>query len=264
MLKHASSIALFIACGTIATASASATTERHLSFVACPIIRDTELPCWLAEYEGELYFLGMQGDSASAFYSPQLKHRALIEAKVSDAERICGGIPLESVHVSVMQELDLSCDTILPAEGFVPPPFERGPGPAVRPHPRAPSADPAPPYSSRQYVLELEFDNEFLARRNTRKLEELVRFVELSKPTAVKIEATRGVSHLSNGDRMIESADIAKRRALRVKKTLLDLGVAKQLIDAKWSEQPLPGNGIDDYTRRRVTITVEVDDAHAE
>lgn len=262
MLKHASSIGLLLACGAVGAANASAT-ARHLSFVACPIIRDTELPCWLAEHDGELYFLGMQGDSASAFYSPQLKHRALIEAKVGTGERICGGIPLESVHVSVMQEIDLSCDTILPADGFVPPPYERGPGPAVRPHPRAPSPDPAPPYTSKQYVLEFEFDNEFLARRNSRKLEELVRFVELSKPTAIKIEGTRGVSHLSAGDRMVEAADIAKRRAERVEKILIDLGVAKQLIDAKWSEQPLPGNGVDDYTRRRVTIIVEVGDARA-
>ncbi len=258
MLKRASSIGLLLSCGAIAAANASAT-ERHLSFVACPIIRDTELPCWLAEYDGELYFLGMQGDSASAFYSPQLKHRALIEAKLGGGERICGGIPLESVHVSVMQEIDPSCDTILPADGFVPPPYQRGPGPAVRPHPRAPSPDPAPPYTTQHYVLEFEFDNEFLARRNSRKLEELVRFVELSKPIAIKIEATRGVSQLSNGDRMIEVADIAQRRAERVKKILIDLGVAKQLIDAKWSDEPLPGNGIDDYTRRRVTITAEVD-----
>jgi|HigsolmetaAR201D_1030396.scaffolds.fasta_scaffold00689_16 outer membrane protein OmpA-like peptidoglycan-associated protein len=254
MRLYASGLALLgAACTAIA-----ATPDRYLSFVTCPIIRDTELPCWLAEYEGELYFLGMQGDSASAFNSPQLKHRALIEAKVGSGERICGGIPLESVHVSVMQEIDSSCETILPAEGFTPPPYERGPGPAVRPHPAAPRKDPAPPYTAQEYVLEFEFDNEFLARRNTRKLEELVRFVELSKARAVRIEGTRAISLLSDGTRLVESETIAKRRAERVARILVDLGIPTSMIETRWSAEPLPGNGIDDYTRRRVTIRVEV------
>ncbi|MGY1411035.1 MULTISPECIES: hypothetical protein [unclassified Luteimonas] len=258
MRRRAWWIFLAVVCSTIAAAGTLPEAGRHLSFVACPIIRDTELPCWLAEYEDELYFLGLQGDSASSFYSPQFKHKALIEAKVAGGARICGGIPLEAVQVSVMHEIDPSCQTILPTDGFEPPPYQRGPGPAVRPHPPTPRVDPEPPYVSRQYVLELQFDSEFLARRNTRKLEELVRFIELSKPHAVRIEATRGVSRLNNGENLVEPADIAERRATRVRRTLVDLGVSESLLDVHWSTQPLPGNGIDDHTRRRVTITVEV------
>jgi len=44
------------------------------------------------------------------------------------------------------------------------------------------------------YVLQLEFDNEFLARRNTRKIEEIVRFIERSKARACEsrpLEASR-------------------------------------------------------------------------
>ena len=251
-------ILLAVACSALAVAGTPPDAGRHLSFVACPVIRDTELPCWLAEYEGELYFLGMQGDSASSFYSPQFKHKALIEAKVAGGGRVCGGIPLEAVQVSVMHEIDPSCQTILPADGFVPPPYQRGPGPAVRPHPPAPRVDPEPPYATRQYALELQFDSEFLARRNTRKLEELVRFIELGKPDVVRVEATRGVSRLSNGQDLVEPADIAERRATRVRRALVDLGVPESLLDVRWSAQPLPGNGIDDHTRRRVTITAEV------
>lgn len=73
------------------------------------------------------------------------------------------------------------------------------------------------------YVLQLEFDNEFLARRNTRKIEEIVRFIERSKARAVRIEATRGVALLSDGTEMVEVADIAKRRAKRVEKALIEL-----------------------------------------
>jgi hypothetical protein len=233
-------------------------TERHISFVACPLIRDIELPCWLAEYEGELYFLGMQGDSASSFYSPQLKHQALIEARVGTGPRICGGIPLEKVHVSVMQEIDLSCDTILPGEGHQPPPYERGPGPALRPHSRPPAPDPAPPFEDREFVLELQFDTEFLARRNSRQIEDVVRLVELSRPAAVRIQATRGSSRLSNGQVIVEAKDIARRRAEHVRRILVDLGVAESLIDTQWSETALPGNGIDDHTRRKITVTVQI------
>jgi hypothetical protein len=32
---------------------------QNLSFVTCPIVRDTKAaPCWLAEYKGETYYLG--------------------------------------------------------------------------------------------------------------------------------------------------------------------------------------------------------------
>src|SRR5262245_1426135 len=87
------------------------------NFVACPIVRDTKtLPCWLAEYEGELYFLGLQGSSASEFYPPQLNHEVLVEGTVTNEPRICGGIPLKPVRISVIAELNRGCNTLLPAE----------------------------------------------------------------------------------------------------------------------------------------------------
>ena len=87
------------------------------NFVACPIVRDTKtLPCWLAEYEGELYFLGLQGSSASEFYPPQLNHEVVVEGTVTDEPRICGGIPLKPVKISVLPELNRGCNTLLTAE----------------------------------------------------------------------------------------------------------------------------------------------------
>ena len=258
MARRAWWVLMALACASIAAAGAPPEPGRHLSFVACPVIRDTELPCWLVEHEGELYFLGLQGDSASSFYSPQFKHKALIEARVADGGRVCGGIPLAEVQVSVMPQIDLSCQTILPAEGFSPPAYERGPGPAVRPHPPAPRVDPEPPYATREFVIGFQFDSEFLVRRNTRKVEDAVRYIELAKPSRVRVEATRGVSRLSNGEDLVEPAGIAERRAMRIRRILVELGVPPDLLDVHWSEQPLPGNGIDDHVRRRVTVTVEV------
>jgi len=68
----------FLASGTAGRRNGQPPANRR-NFVACPIVRDTKtLPCWLAEYEGELYFLGLQGGGASEFYPSQLNHEALV------------------------------------------------------------------------------------------------------------------------------------------------------------------------------------------
>ncbi|WP_027072153.1 MULTISPECIES: hypothetical protein [unclassified Luteimonas] len=114
------------------------------------------------------------------------------------------------------------------------------------------------PYDTREFDIGFQFDSEFLVRRNTRKVEDAVRYIELAKPSRVRVEATRGVSRLSNGEDLVEPAGIAERRAMRIRRILVELGVPPDLLDVHWSEQPLPGNGIDDHVRRRVTVTVEV------
>ena len=107
--------------------------EPRANFVSCPIVRDTaSVPCWLSEYDGELYYLTIQSDVTSPVTPPWLGHRVLVEGTVSAEPRICGGIVLKPVHLSVMPEPDASCNTMLPAEErynltFEPP---RPPGPS--------------------------------------------------------------------------------------------------------------------------------------
>ena len=68
--------------------------NRAISFVACPIFQDTNtVPCWLAEYEGETYFLGIQTD-ASGWSPPWQGHKVLVEGTITDNPRVCGGIVL--------------------------------------------------------------------------------------------------------------------------------------------------------------------------
>ena len=58
-------------------AADEARAERR-NFVACPIVRDTaSVPCWLAEHDGELYFLTLQTDVSSPVTPPWLGHRVL-------------------------------------------------------------------------------------------------------------------------------------------------------------------------------------------
>ena len=114
------------------TAVSVGAAQQQRNFVSCPIVRDTaSVPCWLAEYDGELYFLTLQTDVSAPVTPPWLGHRVLVEGTVSTEPRICGGIVLEPVVLSVMPELDASCNTLLPAEErynltFEPP---RPPGP---------------------------------------------------------------------------------------------------------------------------------------
>ena len=124
---------LLALCFRLGAAAAAPAAGERLSFVSCPIVRDTStVPCWLAEYEGETYFLTLQTDVSAPVNPPWLGHQVLVEGVVSDEPGICGGRVLKPVTLSVMQELDGSCNTVLPAEeryklAFEPP---RPPGPS--------------------------------------------------------------------------------------------------------------------------------------
>ncbi|HWW21594.1 MAG TPA: hypothetical protein VNZ06_12360, partial [Steroidobacteraceae bacterium] len=98
-LAVATALALLASC-----LAAAADPGREIVFVGCPILRNTELPCWLGESGGELYYLGAQGDLTSQFYPPQFDHRMLVEGIVSDEARICGGRVLKPVKVSVLPQ----------------------------------------------------------------------------------------------------------------------------------------------------------------
>lgn len=266
---------------------------EHISFLACPVMRDTEtVPCWLAEHEGEMYFLGIQTDSGG-WPAPYLKHKVLVEGSVSDMPRICGGIVLESsgtpfdrrpsgtAHgrdlpnppvTSNMRELDLSCNTILPANGqhndFEP---RRGPGPNVY---RAPiSAEelaaareeeeaerlanlPTPPYEERSFMLHYEFDSELAALTigNATEALEYARYIEAS---AINIDSYRASSLLSNGNRLTELASMPERRANEIANTLQKLGLPNGTeLTVNWHEDTIEGDGIDDWQGRRTEITV--------
>ena len=52
-MRRVASFALFVAAASTAFAAEPAPGSR-LSFVSCPIVRDTAtVPCWLTEYQGE-------------------------------------------------------------------------------------------------------------------------------------------------------------------------------------------------------------------
>jgi hypothetical protein len=79
--------AWLLAALSAASLAAEEPTARR-NFVACPIVRDTaSVPCWLAEYQGELYFLTLQTDVSSPVTPPWLGHRVLVEGTAAPTGR---------------------------------------------------------------------------------------------------------------------------------------------------------------------------------
>jgi outer membrane protein OmpA-like peptidoglycan-associated protein len=251
---------LALALASAALAIALPGLAQQLNFLACPVVRDTKtVPCFLAEYKGETYFLGIQQDITADFYPPQLLHQALIEGTVSAGPRVCGGIPLKPVHVSVIAEVNRSCNTILPAEpGIDAPPAKRPAGPSTRQAPVStaalPPQKPEPPFSEREFVIHYDFDSDFLFARDTRQLVNIAEYARVSKAHTVEVTGYRGATRLSEGNVLTEKPEVAQLRADRVAQVLKGLGTTASAV--RWVSEPAAATGNADYENRRVVVRI--------
>lgn len=215
----------------------------QLNFLACPVIRDTStVPCWLAEHDGELYYLGSQGSTSSAFYPPQLLHQVLVEAARGEGPRVCGGLPLVDVEVSVRPELDRTCNSLLPAEpAFVAPPSPPAP---------VPRFDDA----TREFRVPYDFDSDFLTLHTTRILQEVVRIAKAVPALEVHVAGRRGAVWLSDGGTLVERRDLARVRADKAAVILRGLGVAPARVHVTWDDEVAAPDGVRDREHRVVTV----------
>ena len=231
---------------------------QQLNFVTCPIVRDTRtVPCFLAEYEGETYYLVVQQDISADQYPPQLLHEVLVEGTVEKGPRVCGGIPLKPVKLSVLPELNAACNTILPAEpGIEAPPSRRPAGPSTRQPgaapavPPAPPVRPAPPFVEREWKVLYDFDSAFLFSRDTRAINQAADYAIASKAKRIEIVAHRGATLLSNGKVFVEGETIAAKRADGVVTLLKGLGAEAASVNVRVvSTAPQPDGKTDPETR---------------
>jgi len=252
---------LLAACVTFAPAAGAA--DGQLNFVGCPIVRDTaSVPCWLAEYEGELYFLTIQSDVSAPVTPPWLGHRVLVEGTLSSEPRICGGVVLKPVHLSVLPERDASCTTMLPAEDrynltFEPP---RPPGPslgrlAFDAGPAAIAATPGIPPSTREFVVSYAFDG-LVAFNHAAVLSEVLAFATAVKAQSIEIVGYRGAVRLSNGQTIVEEASIDRRRAEQLAVLLRGANLTTPEYTVRWEDLSTGATGVDDHLMRRAVITV--------
>ena len=236
------------------TAAIAVAQER--SFIACPIVRDTKtVPCFLAEYEGEQYYLGIQQDITAEFHPPQLKHEVLVEGRISGGPRICGGVPLKPLSISVIKEVNPACNTVLPAEpGVEAPPAPRGAGPAshrliTEPTPAAESLS-----GRQEFTVLFAFNDDYVEFGSIATVRGAAAYALKIGATAVKVSGYRATTLLSNGQRLVEKPGLAKKRAQEIATLLQGSGVGA--VSADWKEEPEAGDGKTDPSRRRVTITV--------
>jgi outer membrane protein OmpA-like peptidoglycan-associated protein len=233
----------------------AAAMAQQRSFIACPIVRDTKtVPCFLAEYDGEEYYLGIQQDITSDFHPPQLKHEVLVEGTVVQGARVCGGIPLRPVSISVVKEINLACNTLLPAEpGIDAPPALRGPGPASRPLQLEKA--PRQPLTGRQeFTVLYSFNDDYLEFGANRVVTEAASYARQAEAASVKVAGYRATSLLSNEQQLTEKPGLAEKRAQNVATLLRGLGVAT--VTVEWKSEAEPGDGRTDPSRRRVSIVV--------
>jgi outer membrane protein OmpA-like peptidoglycan-associated protein len=243
-----------IACLLLLLAPVIAVAQER-SFIACPIVRDTKtVPCFLAEYQGELYYLGIQQDITAAFHPPQLKHEVLVEGRVSEGPRVCGGIPLSPLSISVLKEVNLACSTLLPAEpGIEAPPADRGAGPASHPLVLA-SAAPETLTGRQEFTVLYAFNDDFVDFAAIAAVRRAAGYAVKIGASTVKVTGYRATTLLSNGERLVEKVGLAEKRAQDIATLLQGSGVTG--VRADWKKEAEPGDGRTDSSRRRVTIAV--------
>jgi len=235
---------------------------ERISFVSCPIVRDTRsVPCWLSEFDGELYYLTIQSDVSATVQPPMLGHQVLVEGIVSDKDAICGGIVLEPVNLSVMPELDANCNKMLPVdERYVVDFNPRPPGPsagrlafAAAPSAR-PAAPPAPPEGEQQMSVYFDFDKG-VSFRHPGELSSILRMAEQLPATHARIIGVRGAHRLSDGTILRESENVARRRAEEIDGLLRGAGLSVP-TEIEWIDAVEEADGVDDWQTRRVTVVL--------
>src|SRR5262245_23319481 len=254
-MRKALTVVLLLGASSLASGTAARRNDQppanRRNFVACPIVRDTKtLPCWLAEYDGELYFLGLQGSSASEFYPPQLNHEALVEGTVTNEPRVCGGIPLKPVRISVMAELNRACNTLLPAEDGMEAPAALSL--RLTDDMRKPGTDTA----QREFTVPFDFDSDYLTLHTTRIVAEAARVAKAMKAAKIEAQGYRATTWLSNGKKFTEAQSIAEKRAKKVGEILVGLGLPAAIVSVNWKGEPEDCDGVTDPDRRRVTIKI--------
>jgi hypothetical protein len=232
----------------------------RISFMSCPIVRDTRsVPCWLSDYQGERYYLTIQSDVSATVQPPMLGHQVLVEGVVSDAARICGGIVLEPVRLSVMPERDANCNALLPADERYTVDFNpRPPGPsggrlAFDPAPGTARGAPRPAPSGPQRIdVHFDFDRGVSFRHPA----DLVAVLQAARQTGAKrltVTGWRGAHRLSDGTLLRESAATGRRRAEEVAGLLKGAGLDLP-TEIATADGVAEADGIEDWRSRRVTV----------
>lgn len=254
-MRRATLTALAITASLFVSGTVRAAESAHVSFITCPLYRNGETRCWLAERGKVVYYIGRYGSGSA----PQLLHKILIEGTVADEPPSCGGIVLRPVHITVLPEIDYSCNTVLPDNGDRP--TERG----FYDLPTAQQLvidDPVPmptgPFSDQRFVGVFDYDSSFLNTGLQELVETAADYAVASNASHVKVTAHVAKSRLDDGRILVEDKALAKVRAQEVATALTGLGVDPANLEVTWIDEAAPPDGAHDADRRSVEIEVTV------
>lgn len=252
---------LCVALAAAVFAVSSAHAQQPLAIVACPILRDTaSMPCWLAEHEGQRYYLGAQGDFPAGASAPSLGHQALIEGVPTGTQR-CGGKVLADLHVSIRPARDAACDAMLPATDEFQIEASTG-GSADNDNPTAEAGrlPPTPGSLSRKFQVLYDFDGQTTGR-DTDVIQEAVAYAKANPQGELRVRGYRAAVRLTGGKVLEEAEGIDLHRATGLIATMQALGVERDILAI---DNPIPELG--DHTARRAIIEVVMSgsDDHSE
>ena len=234
---------------------------QEVRFVACPMYRDTDQGrksgCWLVRDPAS----GVTYDVSGASALPDWRHGVLVEGRVSTGADACGGVIMDPVRVSVLDEM--TCvGHILPAEGYKGRKFAL---PRTVFKPLYLPADPVVgPFTARTFRLYFEHGSAFFTYQSTDfYMDEAARWLVAAKPRRIIITgyaATR--TETVSGQPIHEDKSVAKARAERTALWLTRVGIDPKQIIVRASGRPKPvvdpaAGNLSAPSLRRVEIQAE-------
>jgi outer membrane protein OmpA-like peptidoglycan-associated protein len=239
---------------------ADAPTLKAVSFIACPIYRDTnqgrKSGCWLADDHEN----GVRYDIGGGRAKPQTGHEVLVEGVMANSPDVCGGAFLAPVHTAV---LETRCPAVmLPPENFPGRTFQVS-AKSVLPPMDVERPLPPPPYESQQWLIQFNFQSDFLLYQYSEViLDAAARYIKVSGAKRIFVTGYAATKAMPvSGRTLSESSTLAKTRAESVAEALRRLGVDARLMHVSWRNDPEPiasDGGLEEPSKRRVTIRAEL------
>ncbi|ESQ89222.1 hypothetical protein ABAC460_13070 [Asticcacaulis sp. AC460] len=213
---------------------ATGATAQEVRFVSCPIYRDTDQGrksgCWLVRDPAA----GVTYDVSGAPSLPDWEHGVLVEGRVSGGAEACGGVVMDPVRVSIIE--DMSCvRRVLPADGYKGRKFAL-PKTVLKPL-YLPAQPVAGPFEPRTFRLYFEHGSAFMTYQSTDYyMDEAARWLAAARPKRIVV-----TGYAATRDALVrEARGVAQARAERTVEWLTRMGVDPKVIVVKTSGRPQP------------------------
>lgn len=234
-----------------------------ISFKSCPILRrepesmrlSKQVPCWMARHEGKLYYIGRQEDMSAEVFPPQFRHQVLVEGVVAKGPAVCGGIAIQPIRLSIMPELDFSCQEMLPAQGHLAPPGAHDAEPSRRDGIRTRPEIKAGADGVYRFPVLFSFDSDHVDKFAYLVVETVAKELLSTGRYALELQAVTNPAELTPGGALPEKDGVGRERVEAIVAILRGLG---QAIEPKvvYAARNPTSNGLANYSGRHVVMVV--------